>query len=487
MPTRFANRVCPLLSVLCMAALLPAQDATSVRSHLPAGCSTFAHVRGLGPALAWLATSPWFEDGLLASLGWPADPLRKGLSHLRDLLPPDLAIGCTQESPAAIATMLEVATLADVLAVYRAHGVDDAEAEAVRARLLQRLQQPLAFGVVVAARAADAGTAAAWIDTPLLAMVSGQLVPFESRPDGDDAVIDISLWQFGRFYDLAERLRQLGIEPDAQLWLHQRCRVRGRDAVWQWTVDRSDKSQRLADGGPEAAPPAAFTIDARFDLAAAQAAADVALRGADERIVESATPVRLRLPAVAVVSRPRSVDDGWTFADTTTAKLLQSLRRPPAGLVELDLGLGVPTRVLPWTALLGDHGVRVEVEGEARLHWCQRGDLLVCSSSVALTRALLAASAPGQASTSLLGCASLPAKGVAAQVAALFSLPEEIAHGSLEAVAKALGCRVDDGEGKSRLRAAWAASLGRTAGCEWRRELADGAVRTTANWPGLGR
>lgn len=220
-----------------------------------------------------------------------------------------------------------------------------------------------------------------------------------------------------------------------------------------------------------------------FVLGAPVAVPSVQLLDGDGTVLESAPSARLRLPALALVGRPRSPDDGWTFARRTTAALLQSLGRPDCELEFVDLGLGVRTAALPWQALFGGPRQRLQVEGDGQLHWLQRGDLLLLSSSLALSRAILAASEPPPGAAAWRLRVELPADGVVAQADAMFGLCDELERGPLQRLGRALGYDDEGAVDALRLRAAWSSMLRRVGGLAWCREVGDDGLRERFEWP----
>lgn len=217
------------------------------------------------------------------------------------------------------------------------------------------------------------------------------------------------------------------------------------------------------------------------------AAPRISLTGAEGEPIEALTPRRMSIPALAIVGRPRSPDAGWAFAERTSAALLQSLQRRAIDLVATDLGLGAASRELPWAALFGDEKHVLSVAGDARLHWFVHGDLLVFSTSVTLSKAILATKETPADATSWRSRAEMPSTAIAAQVAALFSILDNLEHGEMHALAQAMGLPTTDIVDRRRLRAAWSTLMHGYAGWQWRSEVGDTAIDEELLWPYLVR
>ena len=99
----------------------------------------------------------------------------------------------------------------------------------------------------------------------------------------------------------------------------------------------------------------------------------------------------VRVPAFAIVGRLAEGEDPWRFAQACSASALVALgpAPEPLQLADVDLGLGVPTRTIPWTAWArGGRGFRLV--GDLQPHWFVHAGALAFSTSPALSRRMLA-------------------------------------------------------------------------------------------------
>ncbi len=105
----------------------------------------------------------------------------------------------------------------------------------------------------------------------------------------------------------------------------------------------------------------------------------------------TATHAGMRLPAFAMLGRLAEGADPWQFAQACSVNALAALGPvdKPLLLTEVDLGLGVPTRVVPWAAWSWG-GRSVTLAGDVQPHWFVHAGSLAFSSSPTLSRRLLA-------------------------------------------------------------------------------------------------
>ena len=100
-----------------------------------------------------------------------------------------------------------------------------------------------------------------------------------------------------------------------------------------------------------------------------------------------------KVDGLALVGILADGEDGQGFVERMTGGLAAAMGGAvPIKLRSEDLGLGVPTQVVDWVDLQGGDS-RLALAGDVKLHWFRRGSLLVLSTSVPLSRAILSARA----------------------------------------------------------------------------------------------
>lgn len=116
--------------------------------------------------------------------------------------------------------------------------------------------------------------------------------------------------------------------------------------------------------------------------------------GADGAPLASWRPEAMALPAVALLARTDDAAGAWTFAQRLCNVFAKAMIADDAELPlgEVDLGLGVPTRSFGATWPLGG-GRQLRIEGELQPHWFVCQGTLVLSTSVALSKTLIARAA----------------------------------------------------------------------------------------------
>ncbi|HLU40656.1 MAG TPA: hypothetical protein VK081_14820 [Planctomycetota bacterium] len=136
---------------------------------------------------------------------------------------------------------------------------------------------------------------------------------------------------------------------------------------------------------------AMFEPGAALVLGPATAITELSLRDDRDEPIAQWQPKELSVPAVALAGRLAAPTQAWPVAEEFIGRLAGVLieRAAPIELVETDLGLEVPTRAVTWSA--DDEGERhLRVAGEFCPHWFLLDDTLVFSTSVALSKAMLA-------------------------------------------------------------------------------------------------
>ncbi len=105
----------------------------------------------------------------------------------------------------------------------------------------------------------------------------------------------------------------------------------------------------------------------------------------------------VRLPAFAWIGELAADSEPFGFARACTGSALAMLGAAGTAvqLAEADLGLGVPTRVVPWSAIVRG-GSSLALGGDVQPHWFVHAGSLGFSTSPALSRRLLARHAASQ-------------------------------------------------------------------------------------------
>lgn len=196
-----------------------------------------------------------------------------------------------------------------------------------------------------------------------------------------------------------------------------------------------------------------------------------------------------RIPAFAIAGRLADDADPWQFAQACSASALAVLgpAQEPLQLVEVDLGLGVPTRTIPWAAWTRG-GLGVRIVGDLQPHWFVHAGALTFSTSPALSRRMLATHGAAGAAppAGVVGWWRCSGETLAQAIEQVATTLVAAAAPSLEAVRGALGVALDAADAEAAHQGCEvAAAIARRVGRIEMRQRMDGrsySDRLTLTW-----